>query len=146
MRLAACFLVAAILAAGCSSPSGGGPSTSTAPAHVDAGTYIITLEGFPVGPVAGGSNLTFRDRITGSVQAYSDHIGAHFGSNSTDAPSTTAYNMTCAHSVGNLPGVYDVTCSVPRAPGLYHLRGHARIMQDGTPVNWWSAEQTFTVA
>lgn len=156
MRL---LLVAAsvLLLAGCSSTpatpapssSAAAPATSSAsPAPaVDASTYTITLQGFPTGTVAAGSTFNFTDVVHGAVTHASDHIGAHFGLNSTTTPSTAIYNMTCVHTIGNLPGSFPVSCHAPMAPGTYYLRGHARITKaDSTQVSWWSAEQTFTVA
>ena len=148
MRLLAWTFAACLtILAGCGSPGGdGSSSTSSSTAPVDSSTYAIVLEDFPAAPVEAGANLTFKDRVTGSVQAYSDHIGAHFGRNTTTAPSTTVYNVTCAHQAGTLPGVFTVTCAAPQDPGTYFLRGHARITQpDGTQVSWWSEEHPFTV-
>jgi hypothetical protein len=147
LALLLCTLLAASLA-GCSGdgdddPAGDDSSATPAPT---ASSYTVTLEGFPVAPIPANTTFTFIDRISGDVVRMSDHIGAHFGQNSTTDPSTTAYPNACAHTHGDLPGTYEVTCTAPAAPGAYFLRGHARIMQDNLTVNWWSNEQPFTVA
>ena len=149
LALLLCTLLAlATSFAGCSGDadddgSDGGASTAPAPSP---SSYTITLEGFPVAPVAANSTFTFTDRIEGDVVRTSDHNGAHFGMNSTQDPSTTAYPVACAHTHGDLPGTYQVTCTAPATPGAYFLRGHARIVQDNVTSNWWSMEQPFTVA
>lgn len=147
VALPAVLLAAVVLLAGCGSPGGDGASSSSSSTNpdVDADTYTIVLEEFPAAPMEAGANLTFRNRVLGSVQAYSDHIGAHFGRNSTTSPSTVVYNLTCAHQVGNLPGVFTVNCVAPQEPGTYFLRGHARITEAGGNVDWWSEEHPFTV-
>jgi len=134
-------LLTVALLAGCS----GDPEAD--PPAPDAGSYTITLEGFPVAPIPANTTFTFTDRIEGDAVRASDHIGAHFGANSTIEPSTAAYPVACVHTHGDLPGTYQVTCTAPTAPGTYFLRGHARITTaDGAMVNWWSAEQAFVVA
>jgi hypothetical protein len=141
------ILFAAALA-GCSeSPVGisEGPSSTSMPAP-SASSYTITLVGFPATPIPANTTFTFTDHITGDATRTSDHIGAHFGANSTESPSTTAYPSTCRHTPGDLPGDYEVTCTAPVLPGAYFLRGHARIGQGNETVSWWSAEQPFTVA
>jgi len=142
---------ALVLLAGCSTapatPSPSSSSSSAAPVDVDGSTYTIAIQGFPVAPLAPGATFNFTDVISGPVSRASDHIGAHFGMNHTDAPSTTIYNMTCVHQPGNLPGDYKVSCTAPMKAGTYYLRGHARVTKaDGTQVSWWSDERVFTVA
>jgi hypothetical protein len=141
---------ALVLLAGCSSspsPTTSSSSTSASVPAPDSSSYTITLEGFPTAPVQPGANITFQDVVHGAATRYSDHIGAHFGKNSTLQPSTTAYNITCVHTTGDLPGIFGVTCHAPMTPGVYYLRGHARITKpDGTQVSWWSDERAFTVA
>lgn len=146
MRRLASFalpLLVALSVAGCSGdddkPGDAGPPAPT------ASSYLVTIEGFPVGPVPANMTFSFTDRITGEHVRVSDHIGAHYGPNSTQAPSTTAYPVACQHTGGELPGTYQVTCTAPTLPGTYHLRGHARIGQGNESVSWWSGEQTFLV-
>ena len=150
MRPSAGLLMAALVAvslAGCSgTPAEDSEGSSSSASPPSASSYAITLEGFPVAPVPANTTFTFTDRITGDAVRTSDHIGAHFGPNSTQAPSTTAYPITCQHTHGDLPGTYQVTCTAPGTPGAYFLRGHARIGQGNASVSWWSAEQPFTVA
>jgi hypothetical protein len=134
--------LASLALAGCSD---GGAEEPTGPPPPTASSYLVTVEGFPVTPVPSNTTFTFTDRITGEEVRASDHIGAHFGANSTQAPSTTAYPFACVHTQGDLPGTYQVTCTAPTLPGTYYLRGHARIGQGNESVSWWSGEQTFLV-
>lgn len=144
MRLPAALAVPLFvtLFAGCSDGAGDEPAGPTPP---DASSYLVTVEGFPVTPIPSNATFTFTDRITGEEVRTSDHIGAHFGPNSTASPSVTAYPSACIHQGGNLPGTYEVTCTAPSMPGTYYLRGHARIGQGNESVSWWSGEHTFLV-
>jgi hypothetical protein len=135
-------LVVALAFSGCSD---GTPNEPSGPAPPDDSSYLVTIEGFPVTPVPSNAAFTFTDRITGEHVRASDHIGAHFGLNRTEAPSTTAYPFACLHQSGDLPGTYEVTCTAPAEPGTYYLRGHARIGQGNESVSWWSGEQAFLV-
>lgn len=140
------LVIAAVSFAGCAGDDDGdddqGPTTTPAP---NTTSYTIVLEGFPVGPIPANTTFSFNDHITGDATRTSDHIGAHFGPNSTMAPSTTAYPVACQHTPGSLPGTFPVTCTAPKTAGTYFLRGHARIGQGNQSVSWWSAEQPFVV-
>ncbi|HUR24418.1 MAG TPA: hypothetical protein VM327_00195 [Candidatus Thermoplasmatota archaeon] len=134
--------------AGCSStPDAGAPSSTSTSASPDptADSYMVMVMGFPTTPVARNSTFTFTDHVSGDVTRTSDHIGAHFGPVTAPVPSTTIYTTACNHTHGDLPGLYEVTCTAPANPGTYHLRGHARITTASGPVDWWSDELTFTV-
>lgn len=133
-------LALALLAAGCA-----GPDDDPAPPPQDD-SYRLAVANVPATPVAPNSTFTFDLAVDGDEQRTSDHIGAHFGNSTTTQPSTTVYASTCQHQGGALPGHYQVTCTAPATPGIYFLRGHARIIQDNATTQWWSAEATFTVA
>lgn len=94
--------------------------------------------------VTSGTNFTFNLTIEGEPEWASDHIGAHYGANSTDEPSTTAYGNACAHQAGDLPGEFEVTGKIDDA-GIWYLRGHTRITVEGEPLNYWTDEFTITV-
>ncbi len=148
MRLLLALIPLALLLAGCSQPTDDDqPATTTStPSPPQADSYAIALSDLPVAPLEAGAQFRFNSTITGNATRASDHIGAHFGNQSSQAPSTAVYTVTCEHVAGDLPGRYQVTCTAPQEAGVYYLRGHARIMSGGAPVNWWSAEATFTVA
>ena len=142
MRAFMVVLLAGLLA-GCTSPKDD-DATGTENA-LDSATYSITVSDMPTAVLA---NATFRfnSTISGGPVHASDHIGGHFGNKTTTEPSTATYDMACAHTGGDLPGKYQVSCTAPKMSGVYYLRGHARITQGETVVNWWSTETTFTVA
>ena len=133
-----------LLLAGCSDTKDDDTGGEDHP--LDSATYAIALSDVPALPVIAGQPFHFNSTITGDETHASDHIGAHFGNKTTTEPSTAVYNVTCAHQAGNLPGKYQVTCTAPMQPGVYYLRGHARITEGATVVNWWSPETTITVA
>lgn len=126
-----------------------GSETAHAGEMLTATSFTITLADFPNAPLAAGQAFHFNSTIAGAHEPHnhmSDHIGAHFGSNSTTAPSTTVYNKTCAHRAGALPGTYEVTCTAPTELGTYYLRGHARMTEGNVTNQWWSPEVSFRVA
>jgi hypothetical protein len=136
-------LVAAMLAlwtAGCTDPP-----EDEEHEELGADSFHIEVQGFPSAPVLANTTFNFTDVITGGPEHVSDHIGAHFGPNSTTSPSTTAYPSICAHTGGSLPGSFQVTCTAPSMPGTYYLRGHARIIEGNVTNQWWSDEQTLIV-
>jgi hypothetical protein len=147
-RTAIILLAGATLLAGCTLPSPETSSTPTGGAVVDASTYTIRLD-WTLASLdhRTASNFTFTEHIEGSVGSTSMHIGAHMGMNHTATPSTTVYKIACRHyaTPNPLPGTYTITCDAPQTPGTYYLRGHARVNQNGTDINWWSPEVSFTV-
>jgi hypothetical protein len=141
MRLPLALALALLLVAGCSSPSG-----DDAPSPPDSDSYRLSVANVPATPLAPNSTFSFDLFAEGSDDRASDHIGGHFGNTTTATPSTTVYASACIHQSGTLPGEYQVTCTAPAKPGVYFLRGHARIIQDNVTTQWWSAETTFSVA
>lgn len=157
MRFAAPLLLAAILVAGCSSSPSNGSGSSTSGTHgmmmsMGPGTYHMQLSGVPSAPMAPGHafNVTVTAQMGAGMAMMahaSDHIGAHFWNRTVSDPTANTGNATsCTHSAGDMPGSYQAMCTAPAAPGTYHIRAHARIMDNGTMRHWWSDEQTFTVA
>jgi hypothetical protein len=148
---ASALCVLAALLAGCSStstaPQASTSTTITVPPP-SAGSYGVMAMDTPqsVSPGANFTVLVHVESIDGQTRM-SNHIGAHFGPTSTDAPSTTVYTSACVHTTGNLPGMYNVTCKAPATAGTIYLRGHARIVKaDGTNQDWWSDEVQIQVA
>jgi hypothetical protein len=144
----ACGLLLILGLAGCSSSDDGAPSSTASPTPPapTAGSYTIMVMDFPTAPLGRNATFTFADHVSGDATRASDHIGAHFGPAPAPVPSTTVYPTACAHTHGDLPGVYQLTCTTPDVPGTYYLRGHARITTGtNSTVSWWSDELTFTV-
>lgn len=147
MRLLALATFAALLTAGCASTTDDHHEMAMGP-----DTYHMLLSGVPAMPMA--PNATFNVTVQaemgmGMAMAHhaSDHIGAHFWNRTVSDPTANVTNGTaCAHRVGDLPGTFEATCKAPLMPGVYHIRAHSRISDNGTMHHWWSDEQTFTVA
>jgi hypothetical protein len=135
----------ALAASGCTLPSTpmSASNTSSEPA-VDKDTYHIGLDWTSPG-VPPGTNFTFGMHVDGTVVSQSTHVGAHFGTAPSDAPSTTVYASKCKHASGQLPNDFRVECTAPATAGTYYLRGHAQEVRGNTTINWWSEEVTFTV-
>lgn len=112
---------------------------------VDPPAYTLTVSGVPATAVVAGQNFTFQLNVTGDAGWRSDHIGAHFGTNSSTSPSTTVYPQACAHQEGDLPGEFTVTCKITQA-GTHYLRGHVRLTIGSGTYHYWSAEAEVTVA
>lgn len=132
--------VVMLLLAGCSSSDDDEPKLA-------ADTYTLTLRGAPA-IVSANSTFAFELQVDGDIERASDHVGAHFGNTSSQAPSTTVYASACAHQIGTVPSedaAFTVTCKAPTKLGIYYLRGHVRIIEGNQTFNWWSAEHTFTV-
>lgn len=119
----------------------------TIAARAPIGDFTLTTSNVPAVPVARGESFNFTLTIDGADADFSDHIGGHFGTNTTDEPSVAQYPLACAHVAGDVPGVYEVTCTVPEdaATGTYYLRGHMRITAAGAPHNFWAAEDAIIV-
>lgn len=142
--LAAGSLTLLFLFAGCT-------ATPAAP-PLSAETYHMDMNGVPVSPVAPGS--TFDVSVMSSMgsgmrmhRMDSDHMGAHFWNRTAADPTADLGNSTaCVHRTGEMPSSFTATCTAPMLAGTYHIRAHARIMENGTMYNWWGTEQMFTVA
>lgn len=107
-------------------------------------SFTVTIMDFPAN-VTANESFTFMVALEGAPESASDHIGAHFGRNTSAAPSTTVYDSACAHTAGTAPGNYTVTCSMADA-GTWYLRGHLRLVDNGTTFNYWSTERMVEVA
>lgn len=103
-----------------------------------AGEFDLVAAGVPAKAEAGKA-FTFSVTAAGPEARTSDHLGAHYGSATSNAPSTTVYAKACAHTTGNLPGTWQVTCTIAE-PGTVYLRGHARTNESGTLKNFWTSE------
>lgn len=118
---------------------------------MDGDSFHMTMMGMPSGPMAPGQpfNVTVR-AMAGheDMHGTSDHIGAHMWNMSVADPTAGLGNATaCQHTGGDLPGEYRVQCTAPMQPGTYHVRAHARMMDDdGAMHHWWGPEHSFTVA
>lgn len=119
------------------------PSTTPTPTGVPADAYTLAISDVPTS-VEVGTKFNFTLNATGSTSRNSDHIGAHYGANSSTTPSTTVYGNACDHQTGALPGLYNVTCTISTL-GIAHLRGHARLAENGITTDYWSAEANITV-
>ena len=112
------------------------------------GNYTLTTVGMPTLPVAPGDSFNFTLTIAGESTDHSDHIGGHFGMNSTDDDVVVGdFAYGCQHQSGEVPGEFTVTCPVPddAAPGTYYLRGHLRITAAGVNHEFWADQDTFLV-
>lgn len=135
-----------VLLAGCSGgPEGGDGDDQPEPFGADS--FTVTASDLPAAPLQPGEEFNITVEVGGAREADSDHVGAHFGRETSQAPSTAVYNMACLHQSGYLPGSFTVRCTAPVDSGVYYLRGHARIgATEAEQVSWWSSEHTFTVA
>lgn len=109
------------------------------------GNYTLTTSlnaGVPT-TVALGDTLNFTLTIAGDENVTSDHVGAHFGANSTTEPSVKAYAQACAHQTVAVPGEVTVTCEFAEA-GTYYLRGHMRFGSGAEAINFWT-DQEYTI-
>lgn len=115
-------------------------------AWTPSGNYTLNLTGVPTMARA-NENVTLTLSMEGPT-GVSDHFGAHFGRNSTDAPSTNEYPFVCTHQATptTVPTTHTMTCSFP-TPGVYHLRGHLRISEGLIPQtnNYWTGEYAILV-
>lgn len=110
------------------------------------GNHTLNLTGVPT-LARVGQNVTMNLSMTGPT-GISSHFGAHYGRNSSDAPSTTVYESGCTHqgTPTPVPTTYTVTCAFA-APGTYYLRGHLRLDEGIPPAtsNYWTGEYAILV-
>lgn len=106
-------------------------------------TYELTLLDVPA-TVGDDEAFTFELRVGGPEGHASDHVGAHYGTQSGAEPSLAIYPSACDHSAGDLPGTFEVTCTI-EDPGQYFLRGHVRVTTETQEVNYWSTEAVVLV-
>lgn len=140
----------AFLLAGCTATD----TTDTADVALPMGpgSYQVQLSGMPTTPLSPGAvfNVSVQGMagMQGMHAMMSDHIGAHFWNDTMMDPTAAVPSATsCAHTGGSMPGNFTARCTAPMEPGTYHLRAHARMMDEGSQMHhYWSAEQTFTVA
>ncbi len=124
----ALFALLILLVAGC-----------TAPLATEAPAYTLTAT-IP-DEVRLGAQLAFTLNVEGTETFATDHIGAHWWTSSQADPTAALSTSTgCAHVEGQLPGDYAVSCTFD-APGVYYVRGHARVDVEGVLHNYWTDEQ-----
>lgn len=115
------------------------------PAIVKVRNFTVEVSGVPTAPVASKSNFTIRVNVTGTENATSNHLGAHYW-NATQ-PNPTAANSTgaCAHlpdATGAI-GSWTITCSIENknvGATDFFLRGHVRVTEGDTTLDWWGEE------
>ncbi|MDX1612552.1 MAG: hypothetical protein R3185_09285, partial [Candidatus Thermoplasmatota archaeon] len=107
-------------------------------------TYTLTVSEVPAN-VTVAQNFTLNLTIEGEENRTTDHIGAHYGDNSTEEASFEVYNRACFHLEGELPGTYTVTCQFEEA-GTHHLRGHMRLTLEDEVFEYWSQEVAITAS
>lgn len=119
------------------------------PFPVKVRAYNLTLSGVPTSPVGSKANFTFALNVTGMDNATSDHIGAHFWNASEANPTLANAAGSCQHVTGGAVGNHTLTCSIESSgitPKEFYLRGHLRLVEGATTLEWWSAESTVTVS
>ncbi|HWH07684.1 MAG TPA: hypothetical protein VNX21_00695 [Candidatus Thermoplasmatota archaeon] len=118
------------------------------PVAVKARNYTLNLTGAPTTPPLGNSSFTLSLGITGSDNATSDHIGAHWFNATTPTPTVATSGGACAHASGNVVNTHAVECRIPNsgpAPKAYYVYGHLRITEGGVTLEWWSAPVEVTI-
>ena len=114
-----------------------------APFAVKIRDYNLTLSGVPTAPVGSGSNFTIQLQIVGTDNVTTDHLGAHFWNLTKDNPTLDTAQGACEHLNTGAVGKYTVTCNITN-DGVtvkdHYLRGHLRIVEGGTTLQWWSPE------
>ena len=154
MRLAATLLLTTAILAGCATPDGPRESDDGhGHAEMGADSFRMQLSGMPSGPMAPGARFNVTVQAThgmgheGMGAMASDHIGAHFWNTTMMDPTAGIGDSTaCVHRSGEMPGQFTAVCTAPMQAGTYHIRAHSRMMDGGQMHNYWSDEQSFTVA
>lgn len=122
---------------------------TAAPSVVKVRNYTLNATGFPTNPPASKQNFTFTLRVNGTDNATTDHLGAHFWNATQSAPTVANSAGACAHTnATGVIGTFTVTCSIENT-GLtakdFFVRGHLRISEGGSTLNWWSDEVKVSV-
>lgn len=118
---------------------------------VKARDYDLTLGSVPTNSQASGSNFTVQVNVTAlgaSENVTSDHIGVLYWNASEPNPTAQNAAGACQHVSGGVVGSHTITCNIANAPGLpkeFFLRGHVRITEGATSLEWFSAEQKVSV-
>lgn len=119
------------------------------PLVVKVRDYTLAVSGIPTNAQTSGGNFSFQVNISGTDNVTTDHIGAHFWNASETNPTIQNAAGACAHIASGAVGNYTISCSITNpgalAPHDYYLRGHLRIVEGGTTLEWWSPEQKVTV-
>lgn len=105
--------------------------------------YNITVANAPTAPVTSGSNFTIQLQVAGADNVTTDHLGAHYWNLTKADPTFESIDGSCEHLATGAVGKYDIKCAITNsglAPKDYYLRGHLRITEGGTTLDWWSPE------
>lgn len=115
------------------------------PFVVKVRNYSLNASGFPTNPPTSKQNFTFTLTVNGTDNATTEHLGAHYWNATQSAPTVANSMGACQHApaaTGAL-GTHTITCSIENtglAPKDFFLRGHVRITEGGTTLDWWSDE------
>lgn len=120
------------------------------PFAVKARAFNLTVTNMPTAPQVSKGNFTFTLTINGTENVTSDHIGAHFWNATTETPTVANSAGACAHLPGETGavGTFTVTCSIENketGPKDFFLRGHVRVTEGGSALNFWSTEQKVSI-
>lgn len=123
---------------------------SPTPFVVKVRNYNLTLSDAPTNPPTSKQNFTVKLNVTGVDNATSDHIDIHFWNATTTTPAlaTAAGNCAQVAEPTGAIGVFTITCSIENtgiAGKDYYLRGHLRLTEGATTLDWWSAELKVSV-
>jgi len=121
---------------------------TAAPTVVHVRNHTLVLSGVPTSPQASRANFTVNLSISGSENVTTDHVGAHYFNDSTNATTDTAAG-DCQHVTGGAIANHTITCAIELdgvAPKEYFLRGHLRVTQGDVVLSWWSEPQRVTIS
>lgn len=107
----------------------------------DDDTFTLTVEDLE----ALDDGVSFTLNVTGDLEGFSDHIGGHVWTESTDEPTAAGSDGACAHVAGGgtVPGTFEVTCTLDGGEAPWHYRGHLRVTVGDEQWDYWTEEQTF---
>ncbi|HLE96193.1 MAG TPA: basic amino acid ABC transporter substrate-binding protein [Candidatus Thermoplasmatota archaeon] len=108
----------------------------------DTVSITVATEGVPSNALP-GVEFSFTLKATGR-SATSDHLGAHYGMNSSTSPSAQVYDKACVHQSADVPGTFTVKCTIAET-GTWYLRGHVRLGTDPAFEHFWGPENRVTV-